>query len=573
MKNVKIVIESFIECSETLYLNILGNKFYESEELLTDHTSLQNSKEVFLKRLEKRLDKSTNVFEKFIISYSFVTGNYFSNPNIGQYKGNSGKRFNDFVDTVIDSAIKLSSFLLENNVQYSLNQQILEALLETPIKSTQKIGEINDKFLDWIELVEIEDAMEDEIFISKYSFLVFLLKHLLESKKFKNKEKLQTKIDNLIKLVSFQKQIKEKKPLSLESKNEFIFSEAYYLKIKYMQKKVNISEEKNVALELAETYEWLGNERSSIQSDINQRISILHYKKAVEIYNKYGLKDSLSSAKRKLDELKAKDFEEHSQPIRRAGIGQSEELTRLMDNFKCLNIIQKIIYICTQTTIFTKDMIKQNRIKAQEINLFYDRFSHSILNRNGQTIYTNGTEEEKESLALYNSIGVFIQVISPFIQEMSSENIAKEEGVDFGELLNTLPSELEERKDLFQRSFDLFLIGDYICALHLLVPQVENWFRQEAYRKGGQTSNIDKDVSKESAKTLTPIFELEELMNFLGEEYHWIFNQIMVKEPMNLRNKIAHGIELNDNGFGLYFILLVLKLLIVKSKENESESY
>ncbi|MDM7536395.1 DUF4209 domain-containing protein [Lactococcus lactis] len=573
MENVKIVIESFIECSETLYLNVLGTKFYESEELLTDHTSLQNSKEVFLKRLEKKLDKSTNVFEKFIISYSFVTGNYFSNPNIGQYKGNSGKRFNDFVDIVIDSAIKLSSLLLENNVQYSLNQQILEALLETPIKNTQKIGEINDKFLDWIELVEIEDAMEDEIFISKYSFLVFLLKHLLESKKFKNKEKLQTKIDNLIKLVSFQKQIKEKKPLSLESKNEFIFSEAYYLKIRYIQKKVNISEEKNVALELAETYEWLGNERSSIQSDINQRISILHYRKAVEIYNKYGLKDSLSSAKRKLDELKAKDFEEHSQPIRRAGIGQSEELTRLMDNFKCLNIIQRIIYICTQTTIFTKDMIKQNRIKDQEINPFYDRFSHSILNRSGQTIYTNGTEEEKESLALYNSIGVFIQVISPFIQEMFSENITKKEGVDFGDLLNTLPSELEERKYLFQRSFDLFLIGDYICALHLLVPQVENWFRQEAYRKGGQTSNIDKDVSKESAKTLTPIFELEELMNFLGEEYHWIFNQIMVKEPMNLRNKIAHGIELNDNGFGLYFILLVLKLLIVKSEENESETH
>jgi len=573
MENVKIVIESFIECSETLYLNVLGTKFYESEELLTDHTSLQNSKEVFLKRLEKKLDKSTNVFEKFIISYSFVTGNYFSNPNIGQYKGNSGKRFNDFVDIVIDSAIKLSSFLLENNVQYSLNQQILEALLETPIKNTQKIGEINDKFLDWIELVEIEDAMEDEIFISKYSFLVFLLKHLLESKKFKNKEKLQTRIDNLIKLVSFQKQIKEKKPLSLESKNEFIFSEAYYLKIRYIQKKVNISEEKNVALELAETYEWLGNERSSIQSDINQRISILHYRKAVEIYNKYGLKDSLSSAKRKLDELKAKDFEEHSQPIRRAGIGQSEELTRLMDNFKCLNIIQRIIYICTQTTIFTKDMIKQNRIKDQEINPFYDRFSHSILNRSGQTIYTNGTEEEKESLALYNSIGVFIQVISPFIQEMFSENITKKEGVDFGDLLNTLPSELEERKYLFQRSFDLFLIGDYICALHLLVPQVENWFRKEAYRKGGQTSNIDKDVSKESAKTLTPIFELEELMNFLGEEYHWIFNQIMVKEPMNLRNKIAHGIELNDNGFGLYFILLVLKLLIVKSEENESETH
>lgn len=573
MENEKITIESFIECSETLYLNILGTKFYESEELLTDRTSLQNSKEVFLKRLEKRLDKSTNIFEKFIISYSFVTGNYFSNPNIGQYKGKSGKRFNDFVDIVIDSAIELSSFLIENNVQYSLNQQILEALLETPIKSTKKIGEINDKFLDWIELVEIEDAMEDEIFISKYSFLVFLLKHLLESKKFKNKEKLQTKIDNLIKLVSFQKQIKEKKPLSLESKNEFIFSEAYYLKIKYMQKKVNISEEKNVALELAETYEWLGNERSSIQSDINQRISILHYKKAVEIYNKYGLKDSLSSAKRKLDELKAKDFEEHSQPIGRAGIGQSEELTRLMDNFKCLNIIQKIIYICTQTTIFTKDMIKQNRIKAQEINLFYDRFSHSILNTNGQTIYTNETEEDKESLALYDSIGAFIQVIYPFLQVIFYENRTKEEGVDFGDLLNTLPSELEERKYLFQRSFDLFLIGDYICALHLLVPQVENWFRKETYRKGGQTSNIAKDVSKESAKTLTPIFELEELMNFLGEEYHWIFNQIMVREPMNLRNKIAHGLELNDNGFGLYFILLVLKLLIVKSKENESESY
>ena len=95
---------------------------------------------------------------------------------------------------------------------------------------------------------------------------------------------------------------------------------------------------------------------------------------------------------------------------------------------------------------------------------------------------------------------------------------------------------------------------------------------ETVYSKGGQTSNL-KSFPVEQAKTFTPILESDELKEFLGEDTHWLFEQLMNKEPMNLRNKIAHGLDLNDNGFCEYFVLCVMKLLLEKQgvfndKEN-----
>lgn len=46
----------------------------------------------------------------------------------------------------------------------------------------------------------------------------------------------------------------------------------------------------------------------------------------------------------------------------------------------------------------------------------------------------------------------------------------------------------------------------------------------------------------------------------------------MTIEPLNIINKITHGLELNDNVFCVYFPLYILKLVINRKLEPKKES-
>ena len=81
------------------------------------------------------------------------------------------------------------------------------------------------------------------------------------------------------------------------------------------------------------------------------------------------------------------------------------------------------------------------------------------------------------------------------------------------------------------------------------------------------TANLE-NPRIEKQRTLGAIFELDETKEFLGD-MHWLLEQLMVTEPMNLRNKITHGLELNDNGYSIYFILCVIKLMLVNNNSFE----
>ncbi|EGP7089937.1 DUF4209 domain-containing protein, partial [Listeria monocytogenes] len=131
--------------------------------------------------------------------------------------------------------------------------------------------------------------------------------------------------------------------------------------------------------------------------------------------------------------------------------------------------------------------------------------------------------------------------------------------VDFSEMIKKHPI-LIKRSYYINKAFELFFVGDIYSGLYLLSPQIEWWFREVAKEAGEQTSNL-KSFPVEHSKTLTPIFETEALKSYLGEDRHWLFRKLMIEEPMNIRNKVAHGLEFNDNGYCAYFVLCIMKLL------------
>lgn len=509
-------------------------------------------------QLEKALDQSKDTFEKMIISYTFVTGDYII-AKYGVYKGHTGKRFNEFLNIFIYSAISVCDVLVKNQTYLVLCQQIIENIISVSKSKSQKI---EAKLTEWRDGLFLGTDTESDTFREIYFFLIFLINAQLDFKKDSWDKNILPKIDEILQVVAFIDRTEAFAYTKKEFNLGWIFDKAYKLKIKYFQKMNDKKKEKAQVLELAKTYEWLGDQNLKYCLD-DIRFASLHFSEATKLFNQYGFKEDLARVKQKLDKTRQQQFDEQKTSriiSRKNHFSMDKETEKRFHDFDGKSLKDKFIDLIKMTPIFTEEKINLQRNQLKEDNKFYEAFTHSVHNHHGQPIFNNEEEENKVSLALYESIGCCVQVLLPFFKSLLND--FKDVEMDFSYLFKTLTSSAQNREYFFNKSFELYFQGDIYSSLYLLTPQVENWFREEAYERGAQTSNLDKNLSKESAKTLTPVFEFKELKEYLGEDYHWLFEQLMNKEPMNLRNKIAHGLELNDNGFCIYFVLIVIKLLV-----------
>lgn len=292
----------------------------------------------------------------------------------------------------------------------------------------------------------------------------------------------------------------------------------------------------------------------------------MHLENAIKIYQNYELTNSeeMKQSKMRLDELKTK-FSKTEYPnaiIQDKNLMNylsEEEQTQLngyIEQFKLMEHNEQIEFLIQSVPLITKQEISENRKRSKQVNRFFEVFPVILLNEYEQTIFESNTEETKESLALFRSIQLTGATLwMHLLQVILVEKIQ----VDFSEIIKEHPI-LSKRLHYINKAFELFFLGDIYSGLYLLSPQVEWWFREVAKQAGEQTSNL-KSFPVERSKTLTSIFETEALKSYLGDDRHWLFKKLMIEEPMNIRNKIAHGLEFNDNGYCAYFVLCIMKLL------------
>jgi hypothetical protein len=391
----------------------------------------------------------------------------------------------------------------------------------------------------------------------------------LASKNFKEKESLLSKINDLLEFSKNQGDTTKSVRSQYNAMNfDCIFPFAFDLKIKYYRKLNDREKEKQTILDFGQFYETLGFARIETGESNDLMVAEFHFENAVGIFSENGFQAELKRAKQKLDEIKNRLDELQTgilhefAPNLRNYMNDDEKNTfeNMMKEFNSLDFNNKIHYLINLVHFVTRDDVENFMKQRREQNPLSEVFSTKITNSHSQTTFQDDSENSKENYALFNCLYFNIIALAPFIDSIISEvTEVKNAKLDFS--ISGYPLALQPRQNTLNKAFELFFSGDVYNALHLLTPQIEYWFREEVYSKGGQTSNL-KFFPTEQAKTLTPIFETEELKDFLGEEKHWLFEKLMNQEPMNLRNKIAHGLELNDNGYSVYFVLAVIKLLM-----------
>jgi len=112
----------------------------------------------------------------------------------------------------------------------------------------------------------------------------------------------------------------------------------------------------------------------------------------------------------------------------------------------------------------------------------------------------------------------------------------------------------EDRKEAYIKGLMAGFLGDFLTALYILIPQVENSVRELAMQCGEPVYNLNENGIEE-LKTMHAVLELEGVKECLDDDFLLAIKTIFCsKFGFNMRNDIAHGL-VADKQFNSYKVL------------------
>ena len=122
-----------------------------------------------------------------------------------------------------------------------------------------------------------------------------------------------------------------------------------------------------------------------------------------------------------------------------------------------------------------------------------------------------------------------------------------------------------ERANIFGKALFAGYERDFITALHLLIPQIENMIRVHLKQNDVTTTHLDKD-GIENEYGMNTLLDMPEAEQIFGKNLYFEFKSLFCDAfGPNLRNVVAHGLleedELNST-YAVYAWWLALRLTI-----------
>jgi len=150
---------------------------------------------------------------------------------------------------------------------------------------------------------------------------------------------------------------------------------------------------------------------------------------------------------------------------------------------------------------------------------------------------------------------------------------------DFMELTTNHPFIPPGRELIFSRGFQVGFQGDFLQAIHLLIPQVESSLRYLLNHQGVVTSRLSSEGIQEEMD-LNALLEIPKLKEILGEDLIFdLQGSLTSRFGSNFRNLMAHGL-LDQQAFyshtAIYIWWMLLRLcclpLIIAQGDKENEN-
>ena len=191
---------------------------------------------------------------------------------------------------------------------------------------------------------------------------------------------------------------------------------------------------------------------------------------------------------------------------------------------------------------------------------FSSLFGGTSLSRDGRVIAKRpgmmfGTEllTESDEIAIRAemvrnySLSIIITsqgMIIPALEVLGLEHRIIE--TDFVWVASQSPVVPKSRSALFGKALYAGYKGDFVTALHILIPQIEHMVRSHLKQAGVQTTNLDVN-GIENENGLSTLLALPETKDIFGEDLTFEFSSLFCDAfGPNLRNELAHGLLESD---------------------------
>ena len=129
----------------------------------------------------------------------------------------------------------------------------------------------------------------------------------------------------------------------------------------------------------------------------------------------------------------------------------------------------------------------------------------------------------------------------------------------------------EDAIEILEVGLERYLSGDYVSAMHVLIPQLEDVLRRTLRLLGGSTTSVQGDVTREI--DLGQVLDAPEMERLLGEDTIFYLRYLLVEQlGMNLRNRVAHGLIRKSECDRPTLALVVMSLLRLVPYKADTKS-
>lgn len=297
--------------------------------------------------------------------------------------------------------------------------------------------------------------------------------------------------------------------------------------------------------------------KSSNVPDIMRRVH--HLKEAVNILK--TIADTESERKellKEIDELEKKIVA--GLPVIRSKQDSSEAVQQLIRQLEMLDKEESICYFATFIPLPEKRRIEEMVINSK--NLLSDFFPIGILGNDGKTIAKSKSikksNNEIDEVAFQNKLEhKTAEYMNYFSQIMIGNTLNyirtkfRVEEMDIRTIVENSIIVPKDRREAYVKGIMSGFSGDFLTALYILIPQVENSVRELAIECGEPIYNL-KEEGIEELKTMHAILKLESVEEKLDDDFLLALKTIFCsKFGFNMRNSVAHGL-FSDNQFQSY---------------------
>jgi hypothetical protein len=475
------------------------------------------------------------------------------------------KRDYKMAESAISAYLESSKILEHPENWTSCEKRIQRAFRLAILIGTQ--GSFIDKVIEHIESVLSVYDGEDPLFLSeKLMNLLIEVKHG-DCDKYTN--------------------LSEKCAINAEKINKYHVARAYWqVNGKWHKLQGNIDKERDALIKYADTY--VKEAEFKVNKEKGNYLAASHFlQRAIEAYRRIG------NTRKIVDEIHNKLLEYQQESIKEmqrfsTEFDATELIRRTIENISGKSFHDALFSLCLMVNSpKINNLEKEMKENANKYPLQH-LVSAVTINKMGKvigrqaSIFSNDPKEVEEATRqnMLRHAEFHRLIITQSIIEPARHQITIEHNPQLSNLIPIVydnPFVPENREMIFAKGLLHGLEGNFIEAVHLLIPQIENSMRFFLRKKGVVTSSINSN-GIQNERNLNYTLYTSEIEEVFGQDIIFDLQGLLVENfGANLRHSMAHGLMDYSSFFNVnvsYLWALTLKLCcwpLINDKYNRGD--